>query len=150
MIASLANITNQQLFSDRLELVPSQMEEASSKSHGTITTNVAAGDTLGVAPEAKVWVYSPDIVSEVSCAYALEKICKREAKKEERAKNHKSQAYYSVLNFSGSFCKATFNGTDAEWKTLKENLSDMFCKVRDKGVFTVHAAGNDGVGRLVS
>ena len=116
--------------------------------HGTVVTSIAAGETCGIAPEADVWVWSPETLTNILLIAALEAIVEKENEKKKAWESDNAKTYYSVLNCSW-FLKELYSEDGLEdYEAAKGALSEYLRTIIGLGVFTVVAAGNDSVPRL--
>jgi Subtilase family len=95
-------------------------------SHGTLVSNVAAGDTYGYAPKASMWVYCPP-KKDISVNFILAAF--------DEIAGHSRQGY-AVLNCSWGFENEVSSG---------HILNDALQAVIDTNVIVVVAAGNKSV-----
>ena len=95
--------------------------------HGTTVANIAAGDTLGVAPLAEIVLFSPERLTSfgVLCMF-------------ERALKNKESDKHLIFN-----CSWFFNSTVSDSFVKKSEL--LLSKMMAKGIFVIVAAGNSGV-----
>ncbi|KAK0514984.1 hypothetical protein JMJ35_002363 [Cladonia borealis] len=104
-------------------------------SHATIVTNLAAGETFGVAPKANVWVYAPPTLNGAAASAGIDGVMNHYNTLKSRPGASKKPVY-GILNCSFSL-KGTTEGAFLFPRSIKAAL--------EAGIFVICAAGNGSI-----